>query len=288
MASIIIPAHNEAMVIGRTLEALADGGLREGVHVVVACNGCTDDTMTIAESFADRLRLSVLDLPVRSKQAALNGAEAHLAATGEADDFPRIFLDADIAAPSASINAVLETLEAGDVLAARPPLEYRTGRAGAPVKAYYDARSRTPEVLGALWGAGIYAVSREGRRRWQDFPAEAPDDLYVDSLFTANEKRVVDCPPVPVEVPRTTAALFTTLKRVYRPSAQVQEQGQQTAHSSGNTLKALLVANSKSPRHALDALCYVSLAVAARVANKASRRGKGHSGDDWERDETSR
>lgn len=288
MASIIIPAHNEAMVIGRTLEALADGHLRDGVHVVVACNGCTDDTMSIAQSFADRLHLSVLDLPVRSKQAALNGAEAHLASVGEADNFPRIFLDADIAAPSVSLNTVLDVLESGEVLAARPPLEYRTGLAEAPVKAYYDARSRTPEVLGALWGAGVYAVSERGRRRWQDFPAEAPDDLYVDSLFTADEKRVVDCPPVPVEVPRTTVALFKTLKRVYRPSAQVQEQGQQGASSSGNTLKALLVANSTSPRHAVDALCYVGLAVAARVANKVSRGAKGHSGDDWERDETSR
>lgn len=288
MASIIVPAHNEAMVIGRTLEALADGRLRPGVHVVVACNGCTDDTMGIAQSFSERLRITVLDLPVRSKQAALNGAEAHLASIGEAQDFPRVFLDADIAAESVSINAVLEVLESGEVLAARPPLEYRTGLAEAPVKAYYDARSRTPEVLGALWGAGIYAVSEQGRRRWREFPAEAPDDLYVDSLFTDDEKRVVDCPPVPVEVPRTTAALFKTLKRVYRPSAHVQEQGEQTAASSGNTLKALLVANSHSPRHAVDALCYVGLAVAARVANKASRGGKGHSGDDWERDETSR
>ena len=96
MATIIIPAHNEATVIGRTLEALADGQLREGTHVVVAANGCTDDTMGIARGFADRLRITVLDLPVASKQAALNGADDFLFGDDRQENFPRIYLDADV------------------------------------------------------------------------------------------------------------------------------------------------------------------------------------------------
>ncbi|MEL4505652.1 glycosyltransferase [Luteococcus sp. H138] len=287
MPCIIIPAHNEAKVIGRTLSALADG-LRPDAHVVVACNGCVDGTEEIARGFAGRLRLTVLDLPAASKQSALNGAERHLAEVGEADNFPRIYLDADIAAPAPSLNEVFRVLEADHVLAARPPLVYRTEGAQPPVRAYYDARSRTPQVLEALWGAGVFAVSARGRGRWAEFPTDAPDDLFVDALFAADEKCVVDAAPVPVEVPRTTVALVRTLKRVYRPSEKVQALGQSTTVSSGNTLKALLRANSGHPRHLLDACCYLGLAVAARVGIRLDSRGNDVSGETWERDDTTR
>lgn len=296
MASIVIPAHNEARVIGRTLQALADGTLRPGTRVVVACNGCTDGTEQIAQGFADRLQLDVLDLPVASKQAALNGADAHLAQFGD-DGFPRVYLDADITAPAGSVNRVLDVLEGGPgssgagVLAARPPLAYRTEQADPLVKAFYRARSRTPEVLRALWGAGFYAVSRAGRQRWADFPLDAPDDLFVDSLFGADEKTVVDAPSVEVEVPRRTAALLATLKRVYRPSEQISQAAgasEGAPASSGNTLKGLLRANSKRPADALDALCYIGFAAGARLALKLERGGRDHSGQSWERDETTR
>lgn len=283
MASIVIPAHNEAMVIGRTLESLADGTLRPGTRVLVACNGCTDDTVSIARSFADRLDIEVVELPVASKQAALNGADEHLGMAAES--FPRIYLDADIAAPAASLNTVLEVLEGGPVLAARPPLEYRTGAADRFVESYYRARSRTPEVLGALWGAGVYAVSAAGRSRWDGFPLDAPDDLFVDSRFAEDEKTVVDAAPVPVEVPRTASALLRTLKRVHRPSTVVVEQAADAPSSAGGTLKGLLRANRQEP---VDAACYVAFSVAARVANLRDRKEKDHSGGSWERDTTSR
>ncbi|GAA1389982.1 glycosyltransferase [Luteococcus peritonei] len=288
MATIIIPAHNEATVIGRTLEELATGELRPGTRVLVAANGCTDDTIAIAESFADRLDVTVLDLPVASKQAALNGAEDVLFADDRPENFPRVYLDADIAAPAASVNRVLEVLESGEVLAARPPLAYQTQTADALVKAFYRARSRTPEVLQALWGAGFYAVSVQGRARWGRFPLDAPDDLYVDSLFSAEEKTVVGAEPVRVQVPRSSLALLKTLKRVYRPSEAVQELSPQSLGSSGNTLVSLLKANSGRPSEALDALSYIGFAVTARVALKLDGRGGDHSGASWERDDSTR
>lgn len=302
MATIVIPAHNEASVIGRTLTALADGTLRSGTRVVVACNGCTDDTIPIAQSFADRLQLEVIELDVASKQAALNGADAHLAGLTDDEAFPRVYLDADITAPAASVNATLDVLDAGTVLAARPPLEYQTATADPFVKAYYRARSRTPQVLEAMWGAGVYAVSAEGRRRWGQFPLDAPDDVHVDSRFGPDEKQVVDAAPVEVMVPRSSAALLKVLKRVYRPSgAATADTGQDaTAQddaapdgvvhqqaSSGSTLGALLRANSHGVREVADAAGYVGFAVAARVANRLDGR-RGHSGADWERDESTR
>lgn len=292
MATIVIPAHNEATVIGRTLDALA-GGLRPGTRVVVACNGCTDDTAAIARSYAGRLDVDVIDLAVDSKQAALNGADEHLAGLSSEDAWPRVYLDADITAPAASINAVLDLLDGGTVLAARPAFRYRTDGADPGVQAYYRARSRTPEVLHALWGAGIYAVGEAGRRRWGAFPLGAPDDLFVDSRFTAGEKRVLDVEPVLVEVPRTTPALYRVLKRVHRhgdvaehsPATDAPVADGSTA-GSGGTLKALLRGNSHGPAQWADAAAYVVLSVAARAGNLVdARRGRTTT---WERDDTSR
>lgn len=285
-AVVIIPAHNEAKVIGRTLDALNSGGkLRPGTRVVLACNGCTDGTEDVARQHAGALDLVVLDLPVASKQAALNAAEEEL---GESD-FPRVYLDADISASAASVNAVLDALDAGTALVARPPQRYVTEQADALVRAYYDARTRTPSVMNAMWGAGFFAVSAQGRSRWQQFPSNEPDDLYVDSLFTADEKVVVDADPVLVQVPRTAPALFKTLKRVHRPVGEdAQEVAEQAQQGSGSTLKDLLRSNTRSPRHALDAAAYVGFSLGARVALKADDlRGRNRAGA-WERDDTTR
>ena len=84
---MIIPAHNEASVIGRTLgrlDPLAPGGQ---VEVIVACNGRTDNTAELARGFKG---VRVLDVPEPSKVAALNAADA------EASRWPRLYRDADI------------------------------------------------------------------------------------------------------------------------------------------------------------------------------------------------
>ena len=47
MISIIIPAYNEADVIERCLKALTDRPVQGGVEIVVACNGCKDNTSLV-------------------------------------------------------------------------------------------------------------------------------------------------------------------------------------------------------------------------------------------------
>src|SRR5262245_58336894 len=44
MASVVIPAHNEARVIERGLSSLLEGARPGELEIVVVCNGCTDDT----------------------------------------------------------------------------------------------------------------------------------------------------------------------------------------------------------------------------------------------------
>jgi glycosyltransferase involved in cell wall biosynthesis len=51
MISIVVPAHNESSVIARTLRPWVTGPASDEISVVVVCNGCTDDTASVARSF---------------------------------------------------------------------------------------------------------------------------------------------------------------------------------------------------------------------------------------------
>jgi biofilm PGA synthesis N-glycosyltransferase PgaC len=71
---LIIPAHNEADVIAAKLESvLACGYPRAKLHIIVACDGCSDDTVKAAQSAGADV---VLDLPRGGKAAAINAAVA--------------------------------------------------------------------------------------------------------------------------------------------------------------------------------------------------------------------
>lgn len=270
--TVIIPAHNEAAVIARTLESLREVLGWGTVEVLVACNGCSDDTASIAAGF-DGVR--VLEVGEASKTAALNAGDA------AARSWPRMYLDADIEVTGEAVAAVLNSLADGPLLAARPAFRYDTSGASFAVRAYYRARNRIPDNLRALWGAGVYALSEDGHRRLGTFPLFTADDYYVDGLFGVEEKAVLDTVPVVVRTPRTAAALLDILRRTYRGNAQ-----QDAASGSGSGSRTLrqLMASVRGPLTAFDALVYAGFAVAGR--RRASRPGAPKVG--WERDDTSR
>ncbi|WP_116347785.1 glycosyltransferase family A protein [Alkalilimnicola ehrlichii] len=110
MASIIIPAHNEAAVIERTLRTVVPM-LAEEDELILVANGCTDDTAGIARRYEPQVR--VIETDVASKPHALNlGDQA-------ARSFPRIYLDADIELKPEALPRLKAALQAETYL--RPP-----------------------------------------------------------------------------------------------------------------------------------------------------------------------
>ena len=154
VGSIVIPAYNEANVVGRTLTSLFAGIDPKALEVVVACNGCTDATAAVAAEVHGTV--TVLDLPPVGKAAAIRAAER------EARALPRLYLDADVTLDGRSAVAVLTALRDGAV-AARPPLRYDTTGASWLVKRYYGQRMRLPGVQTDLCGAGVYGLSEKAR-----------------------------------------------------------------------------------------------------------------------------
>ncbi|QUL37673.1 glycosyltransferase family 2 protein [Erythrobacter sp. JK5] len=182
--TIVIPANNEEAVIARCLEALLEDAPETGrAQIIVAANGCTDRTVSIARETAPEAL--VLDLAEGSKTKAMNAAHK------EASHFPRIFLDADVRCSYHSLAALAEVLREPGVMAASPALRMDLSRSNALVRAYYRVWLTQPYVRNAMVGSGCFGLSQAGFEAIGEFPPITGDDIWVHSRFTDSERRNV-------------------------------------------------------------------------------------------------
>jgi glycosyltransferase involved in cell wall biosynthesis len=105
--SFIIPAHNEAALIGATLKALHEAVLALDVEheTIVVADACSDGTAAIAEACGAR----VLQVDHRHIAATRNAGAA--AASGEI----LVFIDADTQVDAVVLQAALAALHDGSV-----------------------------------------------------------------------------------------------------------------------------------------------------------------------------
>ena len=274
--SILIPAHNEAPVILRCLDALFEGVEPTDFEVVVVCNGCSDNTADLARSSRHDVMVLELDLP--SKPAALRMGEKALTT------FPRLYLDADIVLSGHSALKLLNQLREGPAPAVRPPIFYEATGASRPVRRYYKARERLPAVMSSLWGAGVYGLSEEGRGRFGEYPDIVAEDLYVDGHFANDEIEIVSCAPAVVKAPRRTIDLVRIMRRSYRGKDELQIRPQNRSHktTTNETAREVWELALEGPRQAADAFIYSAVAVTGRLMTHIGRT------DLWERDQSSR
>jgi glycosyltransferase involved in cell wall biosynthesis len=107
MISFIVPAHNEALLIGRTLQAIQDSAhqVAEPYEVIVVDDALTDDTRRIA------LRHGAQALPVDFRRIAATRNAGARAAIGEF----LFFVDADTVVTAPAVRAALRALYNGAV-----------------------------------------------------------------------------------------------------------------------------------------------------------------------------
>ncbi len=107
--SVVVPALNEARVIGRCLESLRRQTLPpDRFEVILVDNGSTDGTAAIARSFAGALALTVTGRAGVRIAALRNLGAARARAPYLA------FLDADCVAPRHWLRQALDLMRAGD------------------------------------------------------------------------------------------------------------------------------------------------------------------------------
>lgn len=183
-ASIVIPAHDEGALIAFTLRGVLADALPGEFEIVVAANGCTDDTVAQASSVPG---VTVVETAIASKIAGLNLGDK--AATA----FPRIYLDADVAVSAATLRSLAAALRARtDPTVAAPRLRVDGSRSTLPVRQYLRIWEQSDYRLTGHIGSGVYAVNREGRARWDEFPDVIADDRFVQQLFLPEERITVD------------------------------------------------------------------------------------------------
>lgn len=272
MTSVVIPAHNEAAVLDRTLHGLLDGARPGEFEVIVVPNGCTDDTATVARAVPG---VTVVEVPQGSKAAALNVGDA--VATG----FPRIYLDADVQLRPEQARLLAAAVSAPGVLAAAPRRVVEAAGRPLPVRAYYAVHNRLPAFRNALFGRGAIVLSAAGRARFDRFPDTFADDLFLDSLFGEGERREVPEVRTLVAAPYRTRDLLRRLVRVRAGNTALRASD----HRVRRSRPASWLVDVVLPRPWLipAGLCYAALTVTAALA--ARRPGRGQV---WGRDESSR
>jgi len=282
MISIIIPAYNEAAVIERCLRALTDGAEPGELEVIVAANGCTDDTAARARAFGGPVR--VVELARGSKPGALNAGDA--AATG----FPRCYIDADVEVGLDQVRRVAAMLE-GDlgILAAAPAMRVDLAGSSAAVRAFYRVWLSRPFHGRGMIGGGFYALSRAGRARFDQFPDLIADDEFVRALFSDAERGTpADC-FFTIRAPRTLRQLIKVKTRSRLGLYQLRKARPDLADSSrSKPRRAGGGAGAWLTRPGLWPSAAVYLLVNAVTRMRARRQLRAIGAYQWERDESSR
>jgi hypothetical protein len=300
--SLIVPAHNEAGVIERTLRTMLHHARPGEVEAVVVCNGCTDTTAEVARGVPGPIR--VIETPIASKSHALNLGDS------AAQGFPRFYVDADVMLSIDSIRQVAAVLTVGRptghacpfdhpacatcvvpkrkpaALAAAPRMDVDLHGRPWRVRAFYQIWTHLPYCSQCMIGSGVYALSREGRSRFGAFPDIISDDGYIRLLFKPGERVTVGCSEFEIQAPHTLWSLIKIKTRSqygkYQLHAAHPDLLPNDGRSYGNPLKKLLGQPRLWP--SLFVYCFVLSVARGRSLMRylAGRRRA------WDRDDTTR
>jgi rSAM/selenodomain-associated transferase 2 len=170
--SIVMPVLNEAAGIAAALERLAPSR-RDGVEVIVADGGSSDNTQSRAALLCDR----VIDAP-RGRAAQMNAGAA--AATGDV----LLFLHADTRLPDDAPRLIRDGLAHGKYVWGRFDVRIDGPLALAVVAAMMNLRSR---LTGIATGDQAMFVARAAFEQAGRFP---PVALMEDVALSARLKRL--------------------------------------------------------------------------------------------------
>jgi cellulose synthase/poly-beta-1,6-N-acetylglucosamine synthase-like glycosyltransferase len=203
--SIIIPAHNEAAVVARTLNSILANQLDRPLQIIVVANGCTDSTADVVRGFGEKVEL--IETTVGNKTHALNLGDR------QAKYDLRAYLDADIELSENALQQVVNAFKDPSVRLAMPRAKH-VYRGNNPVLAgYYHLWRSMPYVRKGAMGGGFYAIDKELRSRFGEFPILTADDKFARNLAKPSERHVVDGCYAMVTMPQTFGDLLKVKTR---------------------------------------------------------------------------
>ena len=140
MATVIVPAHNEASVIIDCLNSITN---QTGVdHIIVPCNGCTDNTVELVKQ--NFPTVVCLDIEKPSKTNALNIAEAHAKKLGVS--YPIFYIDADTKLSENAVEHISNAMQGSHIHLSAPTPIIDTSESSWLVKTYYKVWLNLPYI----------------------------------------------------------------------------------------------------------------------------------------------
>lgn len=274
-ATILIPAHDEAGVIGRTLTYLARGLPLDCVRVVVIANGCTD--ATAARARAALPHAHVIETARAGKCHALNlGYRAAL------PDAPVICLDADLDVTAEALDALLAPIRAGRARAACGQMDVVTCGASAAVRSFYQGWRANPYFSQGKFG-GLFALSGAAAAEVFPLPEVTADDEYIRRSLAPRDIAFVPACRFVARAPRTLKSLLRVRRRSLRGAREVARMGK--ASPERGSARAMLRRAATSPADTVPIGVFLLLSAFVRLSLALER---GPAPRSWERDMTSR
>lgn len=278
--SVVMPAHNEAAVIGRTLRRIVATDRDARLEIIVVPNACDDDTADVAAAVSDRVRVREIATP--GKIAALNTGDAVASA------LPRAYIDADVDIDADAILAVADRLGVdGPPFIGAPRMTVDARASSLAVRCYYAVWALSDYRTVAMVGSGVYIVSAAGRTRWDTFPDVIADDLYAQRLFTAADRIELDTVTFTIRAPRTFRSFLERQTRIVQGSHELGRQFPSLHHEGGG---ASLMAHAwrllRRPWLWPAAGVYLYASVVPRRRARRLRKLGHH--QTWNRDESTR
>ncbi|MBL4838886.1 MAG: glycosyltransferase family 2 protein [Kordiimonadaceae bacterium] len=275
ICSIIIPAHNEDLVIGHTLDTVVSGAQNGEFDIIVVCNGCSDKTSQIAETFTPHVR--VIETTTASKTNALNlGLKA-------ARVYPVVFLDADISTSAAAIRAMVKQQRKTGANLAYGQAIFETHRCSWLVRAFYKAWQQNPYFDHKKMG-GFFSLNHSALKELKTFPDILNDDEFVRRRFQHNSVWVKHA-QYTIKAPHTLRSLINVRSRIYRGNQALTKINfgftAKTLHQNTFTFATRLI---KSPSLWLGAVIFVLTAIAAHSKNHLTPSSHQH----WDKDTSAR
>lgn len=274
-AAILIPAHDEAEVIGRTLWYLSRALPFDLFRVIVIANGCSDATAARARAALPMAEVIETDRP--GKCRALN-----LGYQAAGPGVPVVCMDADLDVTAEAVTALVAAVMAPGRFAACGQMDVTTTEAAPAVRLFYKGWRTNPYFARGKFG-GLFALSPEGAARVFPLPEITADDEFVRRSFAQHETTFVPACRFVARAPATLSSLVRVRRRSLRGAREVARMGK-SSPERGSAVRMLGRAMT-APSDALPigffflVTAWVRLRLAVERPAAAPR---------WERDMTNR
>ena len=278
MATVIVPAHNEATVIEDCLNSIIT---QSGVdHIIVPCNGCTDNTVEIVKNKFPNV--ICLDIKKPSKTNALNVAEQKAQELGIS--YPIFYIDADTKLSRNCIPLITQAMSDGTVLLSAPTPIINTQKSSWLVKTYYKVWTSLPYIKEGVIATCSFIVSEQGRQRFKQFADVIGDDGYIRCHFKNSEIANIKGAEIYITAPRDfyslikikTRARLGNMELVAKKKCPIIEK-----KNYGSVMKQKLLSKDFIPTA-------IYIIIASIIRLRAKSQFKKIQSYQWEKDTSSR